>query len=53
MTTFDPNGVGISNGNIFGFPCTEEEATLVIIPIPWDATASYKKGTCKGPETSY
>lgn len=50
MTTFDPNGVGISNGNIFGFPCTEEEASLVIIPIPWDATASYKKGTCKGPE---
>ena len=50
MTNFDPNGVGIANGNIFGFPCTEEEATLVIIPVPWDATASYGKGTSKGPE---
>lgn len=46
---FDPNGVGISNGNIFGFPVTEAEADIVIIPIPWDATASYGKGTSDGP----
>ncbi len=50
MTQFDPNGVGIANGNIFGFPYTEEEADLVIIPIPWDATASYGKGTSNGPQ---
>jgi agmatinase len=50
MTDFDPNGVGIANGNIFGFPYTEEEATIVIIPIPWDATASYGKGTSNGPK---
>lgn len=48
--TFDPNGVGIANGNIFGFPVKEEEADIVIIPIPWDATASYGKGTSKGPQ---
>lgn len=48
--TFDPNGVGIANGNIFGFPVTEDESTIVIIPIPWDATASYGKGTSKGPQ---
>jgi len=50
MTNFDPNGVGVANGNIFGFPYTEEEATIVIIPIPWDATASYGKGTSDGPK---
>jgi agmatinase len=50
MTDFDPNGVGIANGNIFGFPYFEEEATIVIIPIPWDATASYGKGTSNGPK---
>jgi agmatinase len=50
MTDFDPNGVGIANGNIFGFPYTEEEATIVLIPIPWDATASYGKGTSNGPK---
>lgn len=48
--SFDPNGVGIANGNLFGFPVTETEATIVIIPIPWDATASYGKGTSDGPQ---
>lgn len=46
---FDPNGVGIANGNIFGFPYTLEEADIVITPIPWDATASYGKGASDGP----
>jgi agmatinase len=50
MSEFDPNGVGIANGNIFGFPYTESEASIVIVPIPWDATASYGKGTSDGPE---
>jgi len=50
MTQFDPNGVGFANGNIFGFPYTEEEANIVIVPIPWDATASYGKGTADGPQ---
>lgn len=48
--SFDPNGVGIANGNIFGFPVSEKEADIVIIPVPWDATASYGKGTSDGPE---
>ncbi len=47
---FDPNGVGIANGNIFGFPVAEENADIVIIPVPWDATASYGKGTSDGPK---
>lgn len=48
--SFDPNGVGIANGNIFGFPVKEDEADIVIIPVPWDATASYGKGTSDGPQ---
>lgn len=48
--TFDPNGVGVANGNIFGFPLSETDADLVIIPVPWDTTASYGKGTSRGPE---
>jgi agmatinase len=47
---FDPNGVGIANGNIFGFPVTESEAEIIILPVPWDATASYGKGTSNGPK---
>jgi len=49
-TGFDPNGVGIANGNIFGFPVEEANANIVIIPVPWDATASYGKGTSDGPQ---
>lgn len=49
-TNFDPNGVGIANGNIFGFPVSELEANIVIVPVPWDATASYGKGTSDGPQ---
>jgi agmatinase len=47
---FDPEGVGIRNGNIFGFPYSEEEAEVLIIPVTWDATASFGKGTAQGPE---
>ncbi|MDX1652548.1 MAG: agmatinase family protein [Brumimicrobium sp.] len=47
---FDPHGVGVANGNIFGFPVTETEADIVILPVCWDVTASYGKGTSRGPE---
>jgi agmatinase len=50
MPDFDPNGVGIANGNLFGFPTTEKQADIVITPVPWDATASYGKGTSDGPQ---
>lgn len=46
---FDPNGVGIKNGNIFGLPYSEEESDIVVIPVPWDVTASYGKGAAEGP----
>ena len=50
QNNFDPNGVGVANGNVFGFPYSVEEAELVIIPVPWDATASFGKGTSNGPQ---
>lgn len=48
--SFDPNGVGIANGNLFGFPVIESEADIILIPVPWDATASYGKGASDGPQ---
>ncbi len=47
--TFDPNGVG-EVGKLFGLPFTEEEAQLVVIPVPWEVTVSYLSGTAKGPK---
>ena len=47
---FNPNDVAVFNGNIFGLPYTYSEAETVIIPVPWDVTTSYHKGTANGPK---
>lgn len=47
---FNPDDVGISNGNFFALPWSPEEAETIIISVPWDATVSYGKGTSAGPE---
>jgi len=50
LEKFNPNDLGLSNGNFAGLPFTYEEAELVIIPIPWDVTTSYLPGTSRGPQ---
>ena len=47
---FDPNSVGNPSNNIFGLPFSEEDSALVILPIPWEVTVSYKAGTARAPE---
>ncbi|MFN0204529.1 MAG: agmatinase family protein [Bacteroidia bacterium] len=47
---FDPNGLGMANGNLYGLPFSVEEAKLVIIPVPWEVTVSYRAGTADGPQ---
>ena len=47
LTGFDPNSVGNPNNNIFGLPFTEEDARLVILPIPWEVTVSFGSGTAR------
>ena len=48
MNDFDPNGVG-TKGQLFGLPYTQEDAKLVIMPVPWEVTVSYGAGTINGP----
>ncbi len=48
---FDPNGIGINNGNIFSLPYTLEESEIVLFPVPWEATVSYNSGTANGPQS--
>lgn len=50
LSSFDPNSVGNPNNNIFGLPFHEEDAQLVILPIPWEVTVSYSAGTARAPE---
>ena len=41
MSDFNPNDIGVANGNYFGLPCNEEESDIVLLSVPWDATVSY------------
>ncbi len=49
IATFDPNAAALENAGIFGLPYTEETATLVYLPVPWEVTTSYGGGTSLGP----
>jgi agmatinase len=54
---FDPNSPAESGSNIFGLPFDEDTAKLIVMPMPWEVTVSYRKGTAKAPlavlEASY
>ena len=50
LSQFDPNSVGNPNNNIFGLPFSEDDARLVILPVPWEVTVSYNGGTARAPE---
>jgi agmatinase len=48
MATFDPSAPGTGAG-LFGLPFSPEDARVVIVPVPWEATVSYGSGTADGP----
>jgi len=45
---FDP-GAAASFDGIYGLPHSVAEARVVVIPVPWDATTSYRRGTADAP----
>ncbi|MGE0633163.1 MAG: agmatinase family protein [Pseudobdellovibrionaceae bacterium] len=47
---FNPSDAISSEFGIFGLPFTEEQAKVVLLPVPWEATTSYGRGASKGPE---
>ena len=47
LSQFDPNRAGNPNNNIFGLPFTEEDARVVLLPVPWEVTVSYTAGTAR------
>jgi len=50
LSQFNYNCAGNPNNNIFGLPFTEEEARLVILPVPWEVTVSCTAGTSRAYE---
>ncbi len=45
---FDPDAPGADAG-IFGLPFTADEASIYLLPVPWEVTTSYRRGTQHGP----
>lgn len=50
LGSFDPNAPGDAAGGLFGLPFTADEAQLVVVPVPWEVTVSYRAGTALGPQ---
>ena len=50
LASFDPNGIGAVSAQIFGLPFNYPESRVILLPVPWDATASYRPGSASGPE---
>jgi agmatinase len=47
---FDPDAPAPSESGIYGLPHTADQSGVILIPVPWDATTSYRAGAAKGPE---
>jgi len=47
---FDPDAAATGDG-LFGLATTPADASVVVIPVPFDATTSYRPGTARGPES--
>lgn len=45
----DADAAPLADAGLFGLPTTPDEARLVIVPVPWDATTSYRPGAANGP----
>lgn len=47
LSHFDSNFPSNPKNTIFGLPFTEEDARLIILPVPWEVTVSYGSGTSR------
>ena len=46
--SFDPDGAAAGDG-LFGLPSTVEDSRVVALPLPFEATVSYRRGTANAP----
>jgi agmatinase len=47
---FDPSAAALPDSGVFGLPHSEDEAAVVLVPVPFEATTSYRGGAAQGPE---
>lgn len=46
---FDPDAAAAPGTGIFGLPFTRDQSRVILLPVPFDATTSYRRGTSNGP----
>ncbi len=49
-TNFNPDAPADTSLGVFGLPTARDDARIVLIPVPFEATTSYRRGTALGPE---
>ncbi len=49
LQNFNPNDIGIDNGNLLGLPFDYKTANIIVFGVPWEVTVSYGGGTAFGP----
>jgi agmatinase len=47
--TFDPDAAAGDSSGIYGLPYSPDDARVVVVPVPFEATTSYGGGTSDGP----
>ncbi|MBX3363180.1 MAG: agmatinase family protein [Phycisphaeraceae bacterium] len=47
--SFDPSAAASADSGIFGLPFDRASSRIILLPVPFDATASYGGGTADGP----
>jgi len=53
IQAFQESAAALAANNIFGLPFTVKESEVVLTPVPWEVTVSFRSGTAKGPEAIY
>ncbi len=49
IANFDPSAPARPDSGIFCLPHTPDQAEVILIPVPWEVTTSYRAGTAGGP----
>ena len=50
IDNYNPSGIGMDNGHIYGLPFEFEESDIIILPVPWEVTTSFGAGCSRGPQ---
>ena len=48
-TVFDPDAAAAPGSGVFGLPYSFDDAGVIVVPVPFEATTSYGGGTIDGP----